>query len=298
MTLHRLVAAAFVGASICTTSIAAQQPAVPRDLAEAFVRLNTPGDSTAMVDFVPALVPQGLQPAVHLPPDAKILGTVIVGPASYVFATIDVPTDSALALTQREYGRARWAGSATIQLAQGANPAVGGFRPAPPRIITNFCSDSVSVNVAAARIGDSRSTLRLRFGRATRCSAAGGVMRLPPGAVVGPAGTLPPEPGLPLPRLIDPPNTAASAACYPPSGLSTTTRLATPMTPAELVEHYGKQLEAQGWTITTDGAMARRSWTRRDPAGNTEVATLTIGVSPTAPACRSASIEVATLRIP
>ena len=78
---------------------------------------------------------------------------------------------------------------------------------------------------------------------------------------------------------------------------NTETQLVVDMPPADLLQHYAQQLEKEGWSpMQGEFPVVTRTWSRRDSTGVTELATLTIGVSPTAPMCRVGTLEVTTLR--
>ena len=266
---------------------------VPRDLAVAFARSLASADSQSAVDFLAAQIPPVIQSLVHLPPSARVLGTVIVGRTSFVMAATPLPPDSILHAIAHDYGAAHWEGLNAVRVTSVGNPAsggppIGGFRPAHSAFPSTFCHDSVEV-IATATHADAQTTnVRLRVDRgANPCARMAAFIR---------TGGAPPPPRFALPMLNDPAGASFAPQCtFPARSSSTQTQLATSMDLPALIEHYGKQLEAQGWSPTSiDAPLIRKVWSRRDSAGATATATLSVGVSPMAPMCRDASLIVST----
>ncbi len=275
--------------ALTATSLAAQQPTADatRALAIAFARATNPVDSTSTVDVVDA-VPADYQSLIHLPADARVVATVTTGRGATVLATSPQPTDTVLQQIAREYGRAGWAGVSTITLPQTASPMLGGFRPSPSAVPRQFCQSGTEVLPVVNRAGDGLTLVQLRIIRGSvPCS------RVP---ATRPT-TASAQPRLPLPLLRDPQDATMRAECFLiGSSQRTQTQLSTAMEPAALLDHYGKQLDAQGWTRMPETAAVRGNWSRRDSTGVLEVATLSIATRPTAAGCRDAQIEVTTIR--
>jgi hypothetical protein len=271
---------------------AAQSPAqsdatVSHDLAVAFARSLAPGDSQSAVAFIDGRIPTDIEASVHLPSTARLTGTVAVGRTDYVMATTALTPDSILHAIAHEYGSG-WRGLNATRVAIVGNSSVGGFRPAPAAFPSTFCHDSTQV-VATARRTDAQTTsVRLRVSAGSAVCA-----RLPSAIRSQPANA-----ALPLPIVYDPPNAGVSIQCFANAGsASTQTTLLSSLDLAALMDHYGKQLEAEGWTATTTEApMLRKFWSRRDSAGVTETAALVVSVSPFAPTCRDASLTISTPR--
>jgi hypothetical protein len=212
---------------------------------------------------------------------------VVLGRNTYVFGTSTLPADSIRAWYAREYGRRKWPALALVRT-QAPGGAGGGFRPPPPEIPATFCNGNREVDVTAMERRDGPTNFRVRVSTAMLpCSM------VPRGAV------RPVAPSLPLPVVYNPPNSMPGPQCFAmASGIQRTqTQLMTSLDPHALLEHYGKQLEASGWApAQTQGAIATQAWSRRDSSGATEIATLSVSVSPTAPMCRNATLEVITQR--
>ena len=275
-----LVASAAVNA---THAQGSDQASVPRDLAAAFVHMYLANDTSSMVDFAPDSIPPSISAIVAIPPGARLLGTVSVGKTAYVLGTSTSPADSVLAWFARQAAQHHWPAEALVRAT--GNPLAGGFRPAPPVRPTIFCVDGNGLDIAAKTLSG-LTTFRVRVSpNGFPCTLSAVAFR-------------PIAPRSPLPTLYNPVNSSASGQCFSTGPRqSTQTQLVVEMTPAELLQHYALQLEKQGWSpMQGEFPVVTQTWSRRDSAGVTEVATLTIGVSPTAPMCRTGTLDVTTLR--
>ena len=280
-----------VGASLLfATSSAAQQTdtsTVPRELAIALARVYAAADSSAAVEFLPANVAPSVAADVAIPPDSRVVGSVVLGRNTYVFGTSPLAPDSVRAWYSREYGRRQWPALSMVRT-QAPGGGAGGFRPPPPKVPTTFCNGDREFDVAATESPGGPTNFRVRVSTAALpCSM------VPRGPV------RPPAPSLPLPVVYNPPNTQPGPQCYA-AGSSiqrTQTQLMTSLDPQALLQHYGRQLEASGWVpLQTQGGIATEAWSRRDSTGTNEIATLLVSASPTAPVCRNATLEVLTQR--
>ena len=261
---------------------------IPVELAAAFARMYTLNDSNATVAFAPGVVAPEVAARVPTPPNSRIIGTVTLSHSQYVFGTSTMPVDSVLAFFGREFTKRGLSAEALVRL-QGGNPFGGGFRPALPKRPTTFCDGRDLLDVAANTV-DGMTNFRVRVAQNS----------VPCTLVPSPAAPRPTPAvsSLPLPILYDPLNASARTECYNTGSTQRTqTVLETDMTPAGILDHYAQQLTKQGWSaMLGDYTAASAVWSRRDSAGVTEVATLTASVSPTAPMCRAAVLDVVTLR--
>lgn len=260
---------------------------VPRELAIAFARVYAAADSTAAIEFLPASIAPSIASDVAIPPDSRVVGTVVLGRNTYVFGTSPLAPDSVRAWYSRDYGRRNWPALSLVRT-QASGGAAGGFRPPPPKVPTTFCNGDREFDVTATESPGGHTNFRVRVSTgALPCSM------VPRGPV------RPPAPSLPLPVVYNPPNTQPGPQCFAAGSSTqrTQTQLMTSVDPEALLQHYGKQLEASGWVpLQAQGAIATRAWSRRDSAGTSEIATLSVSSSPTAPMCRNASLEVFTPR--
>ena len=274
----------FTSAAVnATLAQGSDQRSIPRDLAAAFVHMYVANDTNTVIDFAPDSIPTAVASLVAIPPGARLLGTVSVGKTAYVLGTSSAPADSVLAWYARQAAQHHWSAEALVRAA--GNPMAGGFRPAPPARPTMFCADGTGLDVAAKTF-DGLTTFRVRV-------SPNGIPCTLPAIAFRPIA-----PRSPLPILYNPPNATVSGSCFSTGARQATqTQLVVEMTPAELLQHYARQLETQGWSpMQGEFPMVTQTWSRRDSTGVTELATLTIGVAPTAPMCRTGSLEVTTLR--
>jgi len=282
-------ALSFVSAP-ATARVASAQAAtdVPSELAVAYVRSLVPNDSgNQPIEFLSGPVAARFQDRIHLPADIRPIGSVVHGRSLTVIGTTRLTPDSALRLITRAYGQAGWEALSRTTIVAGVNPN-GGFRPAPPSILTDFCHGDIEVTSSATRQVDGSSLVKLAATeRSPFCS------RLP----ARPPTPRPPVPTGPLPLLRDPAGATVRPECFVNGGTQRSqTQYVSTMSPNDLLEHYGKQLVAQGWVRSTDAESARGVWTRRDTTGVVEVATLDARVTPTSSGCRDAVLEVMTIR--
>ncbi len=274
----------------------AQAP-VSRDLAAAYARTIVVADSESTVDFVEGRVASQVEPYVHVPANVHVLGTVVVGRSSYVLGTSSLAPDSVVRAIGAAYRAEHWdiLSSATAIVVGPANgilpvPAAGGFRSAPSTTAAIYCRDSTEARATAVHDGSS-TTFRIFVTRGGNNPCT----RLP----VRPQATAAARPVSPdqlvLPTLVNPANANQDIQCFN-IGMRSQTSNAQLLTTTELptlLDHYGKQLEGQGWAPTLiEAPMLRKIWTRRDSSGKTQTATLVVSVPPQAQMCRDASLTI------
>lgn len=287
----RLLAAAF---SLLGAPVAAQQvvprpdsSTVPTELAVAFARGFAPTDSAARVEFFPGVIAAAVNGLVSLPTASRVVGSVVLGRNTYVFGTTTLSPDSVLAWYAADYSRRGWSAEALVRVMAGQ--LGGGFRQPPPRRASTFCNAGQEANVAATRSGEGWTSFRVRLAsNAALCNLSLA------------ARPTTPKP-LPLPIVYDPPNTGVRPECFAAFGSTqqSQTQMATTMEPSALLEHYGKQLETQGWSPTPSTvSTSSGTWTRRDSTGAMQVAVVSVRVPPNVPTCRTATLEITTMRNP
>ena len=271
------------------TGLHAQQAVqtIPVELAAAYVRTLGRADSTTTVQFLPGEVPAAVGDLIPMLPGARLIGSVVLNRATTVLGTTTLPPDSVLAWYASEFVKRHILALALVRV-QSSPPGIGGFRQPPPAHPTQFCNGADEINVTAMRSPEGFTDFRISLG-----GAAPFCRLVPP----TPPRT-PPAFNLPLPVVYDPPNTGLRPECYVgESRQQSQTQLFTAMSPDSLLRHYGQQLESSGWTrIPAESTSAIGMWTRRDSSGTLQTARLAIGVTPTAPGCRNATLEVSTIR--
>jgi hypothetical protein len=267
----------------------AQQPGqtIPVELAAAFVRTYARPDSAATVEFLPGEVPAAVRDVIPVVPGARVIGSVVLNRATTVLGTSTLSPDSVLAWYAAAYTKRGIPGMALIRL-QTSPPGIGGFRQPPPAHPAQFCSGSDQIDIAAMRSSEGWTDFRVRL------SGSSPLCRMVPPTPLRPPPTL----NLPLPVVYDPPNTGPRPECFVnASRQQTQTQLYTALSPDSLLRHYGRQLETNGWTRTpAESTNAIGVWTRRDSTGAVQTAKLTVGVTSGAADCRSATLEVSTMR--
>jgi hypothetical protein len=289
----RAAAVAFIAAVLAAAPgrvVAQADSVLPRALVTAFVRGYALSDSGETPEFTVAAIPSALQPDIALAPRTSVLGTVGLRRNSFVLATSTLPPDSLLRWTAHAYTSQGWTANALIRVTS-QNPSAGGFRPAPPAVPTTFCKDGRQIDVNASHGPDGFTNVRYRVAASSPiCTLAASVPR-PPAPRPVPASV--------LPLLREPPNSMAGVQCYGAAAGSQRAQsmITSSMEPSALLAFYREQMVKQGWTpVEPPPAVTRGAWTRRDSTGVAHMATIVIGVSPTAPSCRDESIEVTTPR--
>jgi hypothetical protein len=260
---------------------------IPVELAVAYVRTLGRADSAATVEFLPGDIPAAVRDVVPVAPGARLIGTVVRGRSTTVLGSSTLSPDSVLAWYAAEYIRRRFPAMALVRV-QSSPPGIGGFRQPPPAHPAQFCRGADEIDVAAVRSTEGWTDFRVLIaGDSPICRL---VPPTPP--------RKPPAFNLPLPIVYDPPNTGVRPECFvSESSQQSRTQLFTSIPPDSLLRHYGRQLEASGWTrVPAESTSATGLWTRRDSSGTLQAAKLTVGIVPTAPDCRSATLEVSTIR--
>jgi len=267
----------------------AQQPTqtIPVELAAAYVRSVARTDSAAAVEFLPGEVPAAVREMIPVLPGSRVVGSVVVNRTTTVVGTTTVAPDSVLAWYAATYTKRGFPAMALVRV-QTSPPGMGGFRQPPPAHPSQFCSGPDQIDVSAARSAEGFTNFRIRL------TGAAAFCRL----VAPTAPRTAPTFNLPLPVVYDPPNTAVRPECFVnDSRQQTQTQLFTALSPDSLLRHYGRQLETAGWTrIPAESTLVTGEWTRRDSTGALQAAKLSVGVMLGAPECRSATLEVTTMR--
>ena len=266
----------------------AQQPAqtIPVELASAYLRTLGRTDSATTVEFLPGEVPAAIRDLIPLMPGARLIGSVVLNRAMTVLGTSPLPPDSVAAWYAAEYTKRGIPAMALVRLQ--AFPPGGGFRQPPPTHPTQFCKGTDEINVAAVRSPEGWTDFRVLLGANSPVCRV--IPPMPP--------RTPPTFDQSLPVVYDPPNAGARPECFVnESRQQSQTQLFSSTSPDSLLRHYGRQLEANGWMrVPAESTSAFGVWTRRDSSGTLQAAKLSIGITPTAPQCRNATLEVSTMR--
>ena len=280
MSLHpvrawRPLATCLAFALLVTSAAASRAQAVrnaapdslPRELVEALLRpylgLYTGNGAT----FAVGRVPESLAPYLFVPPGARVLGGIESASNTIVVLSVSSSVDDLRASYRREQLRLGW----TPPSPGGSR---GGFVPAPGTGQEGnsllFCHIGQSLQIVP--YPSTAGSLVVTASVQTYSGLCNNQIRF--------MSTSPS--GIELPVLLNPDGAGMNApTCFAASlnsgsGNNTSERLQTGLSPAQLVEHFSRQLSDSGWAVSTSTTSIRRSWTRPDSAGQSREVTLTI----------------------
>ena len=272
-----------------------RQPAsIPTELATALLGVGgLGGDAQILVGEMPGWVAARLP----LPKRAEVLGSAFFGTTAVSVVKYPSDADTVLRIFERELLPAGWKAAPPMpQYGGGFRPSTADPVSRSSRMLTLCGEGRAILMVAPGRQRSGSTTVTLRH----MISVAPGYSPCSP-ATARPAGFE----RSPFPVLYNPPNTETGMAqCYAAGSSvgssSTGTRLRTAMTPEVILEHYGKQLQDSGWApeVLLPPASVSRVWVRRDSAGATSRATLTVASMPRDSLCRTVGLEVSMPRAP
>jgi hypothetical protein len=279
-----------------TVRLDAQGNGVSHDLATAYVRMMNVADSQSTIDFVEGRVADNVAQFVHLPSTVRVLGTVVTGRTTYVLGTSSLAPDSVVRAIGAGYRAEHWdmlSPATGLLVATNGVPAIpppGGFRNAPSLTVAVFCRDSTEVRASTAHEANATAVrLFVTRGNNNPCT------RLPLGQT-STAATRPIAQAQPiLPTLLNPVNANQDIQCFTIGvrSMQSNAQLLTSMDLPAFLEHYGKQLETQGWTASSNETpVLRKVWTRRDSTGRTQTATVTVSIPAQAQMCREAMLSI------
>jgi hypothetical protein len=268
-----------------------QADSIPLELVTALVASGgLGGDPQILVGALPGWV----ENRIVVPANMRVLGSAFIGTSVVAVLRSSDSPEAAVATLNNELPKRGWK-------TPPPTPSYGGgFRPAPVNAVPNgpatrlmLCGDQQLLNVSAVR----------RRGVSTDVT-----IRLTPLANYSPCKPQEVPPSMRqsmFPTLFNPANTADmrggtdDCARSMSSSSGTGTTLHTPMDPAALLEHYGKQIQDSGWTApATGGSVVGRTWTRADSAGNPIELSLTVASSARVASCYELNLQVRTMRKP
>jgi hypothetical protein len=242
---------------------------LPRELVEALLRpylgFYTPNGAT----FVVGRVPESLAPFLFVPPGARVLGGIESANNTIVVLSVSTSVEDLRASYRREQLRLGW----TPPSPGGSR---GGFVSAPGTgqegnsLVFCHIGQSVQIVPYPSAAGSLLVTASVQS-YSGLCGNQNQVRFLSTSAS-----------GLELPVLLNPDGagmnspTCFAASLNSGSGNNTSERLQTNLSPAQLIEHFSRQLSDSGWGVSSSSASIRRSWTRPDSAGLSREVTLTI----------------------
>jgi hypothetical protein len=219
------------------------------------------------VRLVPGGVPDDLAPNFHAPPGTRVLGTVVWTSGALVLATTPGSADSIRVEYTRALAPRAWKPWESLGQARGGFVGSTSERPFV------LCHERAQLQIAHRRRATPPHDLALEY-------TEGGGMCDRPSGPPSPRYVAMDEPRFPTLRSPDPPPARPTQTCYPRTGrrsasaMSTGTVVSTDLRAAELLRHYGGQLEAAGWSApgrsgTSEAASA--TWARTDSTGVSQV---------------------------
>ena len=236
----------------------AQQQVPPSDeLTEAIVRHMFRYDGG--VRLIRGDVPSDLKPNFYVPPGTRVLGSVVTGSGVLVLATSTAQPESLRVEYTRALTPRGWTAFESTQR--------GGFVDNLPQMPMIFCREGAQLHVVQARRASGTSDLSLHYrDGGGRCERP----RPPTFQQVR-------EPQ--FPTLYSPPGEGGEsrARCFSrePGGrrsMSTGTMIPADLSAEEVLRHYGRQLESEGWRSAAGSSrQAAGTWTRADSTGTAEV---------------------------
>jgi hypothetical protein len=268
-----LLAVAMIAAVARAAPVQAQQTENPDTLRELVMRLlapPSPGASAGQVQIFPGALPPGLPLDLPLPPNSRLVGSVVrpsfppgpppIAPSGESFdIVLDVPGDPVDVVT---FYREAFSGLGWTQPGLFA-PFSGGFLPSfGPTSSAGFCQSAQGpwLNVTVYPREDAPNDTRIHVDTGN------------PGPCAGPP--VPPPPG-------PPPGAAVMPPLAPPPGVQVLPRgsggedgswesraiAVTDMSVADLEAFYAAELEQAGWTRTDGDAKGPLAWSTWDVPG-------------------------------
>jgi hypothetical protein len=240
---------------------------LPRELVEALLRPYLGLYTGSGATFAVGRVPESLAPYLFVPPGARVLGGIESPSNTIVVLSVSTSVEDLRASYRREQLRLGW----TPPSPGGSR---GGFVPAPGTGQEGnslvFCHIGQSLQIVP--YPSTAGSLLVTATVQTYSGLCGNQVRF--------MSTSPS--GIELPVLLNPDGAGMnSPTCYASNlssmgGNNTSERLQTNLSPAQLIDHFSRQLSDSGWGVSATNASIRRSWTRPDSGGMSREVTLTI----------------------
>jgi hypothetical protein len=258
--------------TVCAVAVAlplgssAQAPDSASDeLTEAILRYTFRYDG-GNIRLLRDRVPDDLGPNFHLPQGARVLGAVVMGSGVLVVATSTAPPDS----LRREYTRVLEARGWKLL----GSMRRGGFVEDVPQTPLTLCREGAHLQVISSRRTPAWTDLFLLYRDGT------GPCERPRAVAVH--STEPQFPTLSepqFPTLFAPPGpTEGRTRCFSQrtggrSSMRTQTRIPADISAEQVLRHYARQIEAEGWRPRASSGLATAvgTWARTDSTGTHEL---------------------------
>jgi hypothetical protein len=166
----------------------------------------------------------------------------------------------------------------------------GSFRPAQTGVATNFCKDGRRFSIAARTTDDRKTEFRLQV--SDHFASNLGDCAPPMYSAFSGTGSVTWS-GSPddLPTLVNPAVATGNCRTLSSPRANTEAFLATSMGASEMLDHYARQLEKDGWTRERNSAAAFGTWTKTTEKGPNRVALLVTSM-PDMNDCKHATLTV------
>jgi hypothetical protein len=258
-TAAAVLAACAIHAAPLSRTASGQQPSVaPDEITHAILRYAFHYDGVN-IRLLEGRVPEDLEPNFYAPPGTRVLASVVMGSGVLVLAKSSAPPDSLRAMYTRALEPRGWKPFEMMRR--------GGFVEASIDQPLILCRDGAQLQVRQMRrvAGPSDLFLHYRDGAGPCEQSRPPVFR----AMSEPT----------FPTLHSPPTAGREvlSRCYSRIStrrgrLGTNTTVATEMSGDELLRHYARQVESDGWRPSAaSGSVAAGTWTRADTSGTTEL---------------------------
>ena len=275
-------------------SVAAQTQSelVPRVLAEALIAARGYGEGKGTI--VVGSLPPTLESKISLPSDAKVLGGMVSQSGATAVILLDGPLNAAPDRFHAELIKRGWEpedqgpqrmGGDFIDAPVGQRRAVSGARPdtycgrAGTLIVRYDLEGFAQTRASVTTTGENRCAM---MRDAMMSSGALGIDRRRAPVLVNPSAA----------RLQDYGGFCSSQ--FNSSSGGPGAQLSSSMSPAEILDHYAKQLADSGWKDSGSGVT--RSWSRADSAGTVREYQITITTTSANPMCRKVEAEMRSRR--
>jgi hypothetical protein len=244
--------------------ISAQQPAnASEELTAAVLRYSFRYEG-GNARLIQGRIPDDLTPNFYVPPGTKVLGSVVTGSGVVVLATTSAIPDSLRAQYTRALAPRGWKALESMHR--------GGFIDNPAHRPLVLCRDGAHLSVIHSPRASGSSDLYLLYRDAAGLCGEPRAERVEFVAIVDAQAQ--------FPTLYAPPTAVAGARsrCYAMSSGSrssngTQTVIAADLSAEEVLRHYARQVESEGWRPASgpDRPAAAAMWTRTDSTGKAEL---------------------------
>jgi hypothetical protein len=247
----------------------AQQPATADELNQAVVRFAFRYEG-GNARLVAGRVPDDLAPNFYAAPGTRVLGTIVGGSSAVVLATTTASADSLREQYRRALGPRGWK--------PWDAPTQGGFVGSMAESPLVFCREGSHLHITYRRRATPPHDLQLEYREGAGMCADHRSARRAQFVTTS-------DPQFPTLRTPEPPPGRPSHRCFslssePFSGsMGTGTTVSTDLQPAELLQHFGRQLEASGWSPpgpSGSRATVSGTWTKRDSSEVAQIVTVDV----------------------